>query len=84
VTLEGMLSAKPVIVPNDGGGATEFIENEQDGLIVNPEPLAIADALDTLYDDRSKARRLGERGREKLVAMNLSWQGVVERLIESS
>src|SRR5205807_989672 len=64
VTLEGMLSAKPVIVPNDGGGATEFIEDGQNGLIVSPEPRAIADALDTLYDDRSQARRLGERGRE--------------------
>src|SRR5437660_8963708 len=84
VTLEGMLSAKPVIVPNDGGGATEFIEHERDGLIVNPEPRAIADAPDALYADRMRSQRMGERGREKILAMNLSWQGVVERLIESS
>ena len=84
VTLEGMLSAKPVIVPNDGGGATEFIEHERDGLIVNPEPRAIADELDQLHADRMRAQRMGERGREKILAMNLSWQGVVERLIESS
>ncbi len=84
VTLEGMLSAKPVIVPCDGGGATEFIEHEQDGLIVNPEPRAIADVLDQLHADRMRAQRMGERGREKILAMNLSWQGVVERLIESS
>src|SRR2546421_3961969 len=59
VTLEGMLSAKPVIVPSDGGGATEFIENEQDGLIVNPEPRAIAQAVDQLHADRARAQRMG-------------------------
>ena len=84
VTLEGMLSAKPVIVSNDGGGATEFIENERDGLIVSPEPRAIADALDALYADRVRTRRMGERGREKLLGMNLSWSKVVERLVSAA
>ena len=79
-----MLSAKPVIVSNDGGGATEFIENERDGLIVNPEPRAIADALDALYADRVRTRRMGERGREKLLGMNLSWSKVVERLVSAA
>ena len=81
VTLEGMLSAKPVVVASDGGGATEFIEHGSEGLIVEPEPKAIAECLDSLYADRARARALGERGREKLKAMNLSWEHVVERLI---
>ena len=54
VTLEGMLSGKPVVVASDGGGATEFIEHEREGLIVEPEPQAIAAALDSLYADRSR------------------------------
>jgi glycosyltransferase involved in cell wall biosynthesis len=84
VTLEGMLSAKPVIVGNDGGGATEFIEHGREGLIVEPEPQAIAEALDSLYADRERARLMGERGNEKLKAMNLSWQQVAESIINSS
>jgi glycosyltransferase involved in cell wall biosynthesis len=80
VTLEGMLSAKPLIVPNDGGGATEFIEHDQDGLVVDPAPDAIAGALDKLYSDRARARKMGERGREKLKAMNLSWEHVVAKI----
>src|SRR3712207_9457470 len=32
VTLEGMLSSKPVVVPRDGGGATEFVEHGSEGL----------------------------------------------------
>ena len=84
VTLEGMLSARPVIVPRDGGGATEFIEHEHDGLIVNPEPRAIADAIDTLHADRARSRRMGERGREKLLSMKLSWKNVVEKIVSAA
>jgi glycosyltransferase involved in cell wall biosynthesis len=84
VTLEGMLSAKPVIVARDGGGAAEFVEHEDNGLIVEPDPRAIAESLDQLYSDRERARRMGENGREKLLAMKLSWNNVVEKLISAA
>jgi glycosyltransferase involved in cell wall biosynthesis len=84
VTLEGMLSAKPVVVPVDGGGATEFIENGSEGLISEPEPKALAAAIDSLYSDRARAKQMGQRGRDKLKAMNLSWQNVVEQLVSAA
>jgi glycosyltransferase involved in cell wall biosynthesis len=84
VTLEGMLSGKPVVVARDGGGATEFIDHDSEGLIVEPEPRALAEALDSLYADRARARALGQRGRDKLLAMKLSWTNVVERLLEGA
>lgn len=84
VTLEGMLSGRPVVVPSDGGGATEFVEHDQDGFIVEPDPRAIAQALDELYLDRERARKMGARGQEKLLAMDLSWQKVVDRLISAA
>ena len=84
VTLEGMLSGKPVVVAADGGGATEFVEHEREGLVVEPEPRAIAAAVDALYSDRARARAMGERGLEKLTSMNLSWDHVVERLINGA
>jgi glycosyltransferase involved in cell wall biosynthesis len=84
VTLEGMLSGKPVVVPSDGGGATEFIEHEVDGLITDPEPAAIAETLDRLYSDRRRAETMGARGLEKLKSINLSWSHVVEKLITAA
>jgi glycosyltransferase involved in cell wall biosynthesis len=84
VTLEGMLSGKPVVVARDGGGAAEFITHDSEGLLVEPEPKAIAAALDSLYSDREKARALGQRGRDKLTAMDLSWANVVEKLISGA
>ena len=84
VTLEGMLAAKPVVVARDSGGAAEFIEHERDGFVVEPDPHAIADCLDSLYTDRARARAMGERGREKLKSMDLSWERVVDRLITAA
>ena len=84
VTLEGMLSGKPVVVTNDSGGAAELIEHEREGFIVEPEPKEIAAALDRLYSDRARAKRMGESGREKLVAMNLSWENVVKKIISAA
>ena len=69
---------------SDGGGATEFIEHEREGLVVEPEPRAIAESLDSLFADRERARAMGQRGKEKLKAMNLSWQHVVESLINGA
>lgn len=84
VTLEGMLAAKPVVVARDGGGATEFVEHGGEGLVVEPDPRALAEALDALYSDRERARRMGERAREKLLAADLSWRNVVERIIDAA
>jgi len=84
VTLEGMLAAKPVVVARDSGGAAEFIEHEHNGLIVEPDPRAIADAFDRLHHDRAWALQLGSRARDKIIEMDLSWPRVVERLISGA
>src|SRR5213078_807964 len=73
VTLQGMLAAKPVIVPTDGGGATEFLEDDVTGSIVQPDPQAIAETIDQLHSDRKRARRMGEQARDKIASANLSW-----------
>jgi len=84
VTLEAMLSAKPVIVAGDSGGAAELVEHESTGLITEPDPQAIAECLDSVYADRGRARTMGERGLEKLKSMNISWEKVVEKLISAA
>ena len=84
VTLEGMLAAKPVVVTSDSGGAAELIEHGREGLVIDPDPKAIADALDELYGNREPARKMGERGREKLQSMNLSWDNVVKKIISAA
>jgi glycosyltransferase involved in cell wall biosynthesis len=81
VTLEAMLSSKPVITCTDSGGPLEFVEDGTTGRIVSSEPKAIAEAIDELYANRSLARKLGHNGRERYDALGLSWDSVVEKLL---
>ncbi|MDT7541553.1 MAG: hypothetical protein QOE33_1457 [Acidobacteriota bacterium] len=84
VALEAMYAARAVVVARDGGGASEFIEDGATGFVVGPDAREIAARLDELYADRALARRLGARGREKIVALNLSWANVVEHLLAAA
>lgn len=84
VTLQGMLSAKPIIVASDSGGATEFVEDKITGGIAQPDPKAIAEAIDQLYADRNRARRMGEKGLEKISSINLGWSNVVDEIISAA
>jgi glycosyltransferase involved in cell wall biosynthesis len=84
VSLEAMYAARALVVASDGGGAKEFVEDGATGFVVAPDPREIAARLDALYLDRALARRIGTRGREKVLALKLSWRAVVERLISAA
>jgi glycosyltransferase involved in cell wall biosynthesis len=84
VTLQGMLAVKPVIVPSDGGGATEFVEEGVTGSIVEPDPRAIAESINQLHSDRERARRMGEQARDKIASAKLSWANVVEKILRTA
>lgn len=81
VTLEAMLSEKPVITCTDSGGPLEFVVDGETGLITEPEPEALALAMDELWANRSRARALGEAGRERYEKLGISWTNVVDRLL---
>jgi glycosyltransferase involved in cell wall biosynthesis len=79
VTLEAMLSAKPVITVRDAGGPLEFVEDGVNGHVCEPEPAALADAFAALHRDRGRAAGLGDAGRR--MAAGVTWDGVIERLL---
>jgi len=81
VTLEAMLSSKPVVTCADSGGPLEFVEDGETGFVVAPEPGALAEALDRLWEDRARAARFGRAGRARYDAMGIAWDKVVECLL---
>ena len=81
VTLEAMLSGKPVITCSDSGGTLEFVEDGVTGFVVAPEPRAIAARIDELAADRKRARELGQRGLERYRALGLSWRNLAAALV---
>ena len=80
VTLEGFLAAKPVVTCTDSGGPTEFVVDGVNGCLCAPAAEAIGEALATLAGDRARAGELGLAGRE--TARRITWDGVVEKLVE--
>jgi glycosyltransferase involved in cell wall biosynthesis len=78
-TLEGFLAEKPVVTARDSGGTLEFVRDGENGLVVDPDPAAIADAVARLDTNRELAASLGANGRD--VATAITWDSVVDRLL---
>jgi len=64
--IEAMAMARPVIVTRTGALPTEIdVEKAGCGLHVPPDnPVAVAEAIETLANDPERARAMGESGRE--------------------
>jgi glycosyltransferase involved in cell wall biosynthesis len=80
VTLEAMLSAKPVITCGDSGAPLEFVVDGRTGLVAEATADSLAQAMDNLWADRRCAAALGEAGRAHYQDLGISWDGAVEKL----
>lgn len=82
ITLEAMLSAKPVLTCQDSGGPLAFVLEGETGHILPPEPQAIAAAIDRLHASPERAARMGRAGRERYQQLGISWKTTLDRLLE--
>jgi glycosyltransferase involved in cell wall biosynthesis len=81
VTLEAMLSSKPVITCVDSGGPLEFVRTNKTGLVTEATPKALAAAMDTLWENRAQAKAMGQAARAYYDQHKISWHEVVARLL---
>ena len=81
VTLEAFLARKAVITAVDAGGPLEFVEDGVNGFVCAPSPEPIATAINRLAGDHAEAASLGSTGFER--ARAVTWDGVIEKLVES-
>jgi glycosyltransferase involved in cell wall biosynthesis len=81
VTLEAFLARKPVVTCTDSGGPNEFVVDGLNGFAAEPSPEAVAAAIDVLAGDRARAAAMGDAGHD--LARGITWDGVVEKLVES-
>ena len=82
VTLEAMLSCKPVITCKDSGGVLEFVEDGTNGFVLSNSPFELAEKIDFLYENRKKAKEMGRAGYEIYFQKNISWDNVVSKLAD--
>lgn len=81
VTLEAMLSSKPVITCTDSGGPLEFVQHERTGLVVEPSPKSLAAAFDLAWREQDQMQQYGVAGRDRYESMNITWSNVVRKLV---
>ena len=79
VTLESFLARKPVITCTDSGGPNEFVIDGVNGLVCEPQPEAVSEAINRLTADRGRAASMGDAGHD--VARTITWDGVIEKLV---
>ncbi|HUI82796.1 MAG TPA: glycosyltransferase [Candidatus Binatia bacterium] len=82
ITVEAMLSHKPVIVCKDSGEPALLVRDGHSGFVVAPDPAEVARAMSILADNRALARSMGESAYES--APPQSWDRAVERLLEAA
>lgn len=80
VTLEACHAERPVITCSDSGGILILIKDGVSGLVTEPDPRALAEAMDRLFLDRNAARRMGQSGHEQMLGLKITWQNVIEKL----
>jgi glycosyltransferase involved in cell wall biosynthesis len=81
VTTEAFASAKAVITCQDSGGPAELVEDGLTGLICEPTPASLAEALRVVMDDHQRARQMGTEALK--ASSRLSWADAVSRLTAS-
>lgn len=79
VTIEAMLSGKPVLTTLDSGGPNEFVADGVTGFSVIPRPEALAECIEELWRNRPAARRMGESARGRV--QGITWRSAIQRLL---
>lgn len=79
-TIQAMAAARAVVTTSDAGGTLEFVRHGVNGLIAEPQPVAIAHALDQLMSDAAYAASLGANGPASVA--HISWDEVVRTLTQ--
>jgi len=81
VTIEGFAASRPVVTLTDSGGPLEFVRDDETGLVRPPEPKAIAEAFDRLWNDRAGAERMGAAGHDLVRVEVPRWPDIIARLL---
>lgn len=81
VSMEAFYCAKPVITCTDSGGTAELIEEGKTGFFCEPDPEAIAAAMDKLYLNKKHAAEMGREARDEIVRRDYTWDNTIRRLL---
>lgn len=79
ITVEAMMSRKPVITAIDSGGPLEFVRDSKTGFVVEPKPEKMAEKINILVETPEMAKEMGYKARK--VVEEVTWDAVVAGLL---
>lgn len=80
-SLEASHSQKPILTTTDSGGVLELVTDGENGYVAEPEPRALAAAMDQLYRDRAQTAKMGANAAARIPEMKISWSHVIARVL---
>lgn len=80
VTLEALASKKPVVTARDSGGTLQFVDDEVNGLIVEPTEAAFAGAFNRLKAEEALYNKIVSFQPEE--ALTNTWDEVIAALLK--
>jgi glycosyltransferase involved in cell wall biosynthesis len=79
VTLEALMSSKPVVSCVDSGGVLAFVKDRQNGLVAEPTAASVASAFRELATDSALYNKLSHNSK---LGLNIpSWNEVIDKLV---
>lgn len=80
-SLEASHAQKPILTTTDSGGVLELVQDGFNGFVSEPDPRALAAAMDKLYLDRVATRHMARNAHARLNDLDINWSHVLERLL---
>lgn len=81
ITIEAMMSKKPIITTVDSGGSLEFIQNKSTGFVVNPDAQDVAEKINYFINNPAEAKRMGCLAYSKTT--HITWDNVLNNLLQT-
>ncbi len=79
VTIEAMRAARPVLTTTDSGGVNELVKHHHNGLVAEPDPGALAEAMQQLLDNPDDTVRMGRDACETVAP--ITWEKTIQILL---
>lgn len=80
-TIEAAHARRCTLTVSDSGGVPEFVTDGVTGFIAEPDPAAVARAMDRLFLDRALARDMGQAAQAHVSALGIDWTTVIGKLL---
>jgi len=81
VTYEGWAAARPVVTTSDTEGIAHAVATARAGIVADPDPESLGNAVRALLADPVRAAEEGARGRDWVLTKGTTWASAIERLL---